>query len=52
MAFSVSQLGYKPRVAFASSKILVARPSSTSSARSCKSFESRSVKFEFDGEML
>ncbi len=53
MAFSVSQLGYKPRVAFASFANF-GSPSlpSTSSAREAVTvLKNRSVEFEFDGEM-
>ena len=53
MAFTVSKLGYKPRVAF-SSFANFGSPSlpSTSSAREAvKILQNRSVDFEFDGEM-
>ena len=53
MAFSVSQLGYKPRVAFASFANFgsPSLPSTSSAREAVKILKGRSVKFEFDGEM-
>ena len=53
MAFSVSQLGYKPRVAFASFANFgsPSLPSTSSAREAVRVLENRSVNFEFDGEM-
>ena len=53
MAFSVSQLCYKPRVAFASFANFgsPSLPSTSSAREAVRVLENRSVNFEFDGEM-
>ena len=53
MAFTVSKLGYKPRVAFASFANFgsPSLPSTSSAREAVKILKTRSVDFEFDGEM-
>ena len=53
MAFTVAKLGYKPRVAFASFANFgsPSLPSTSSAREAVKILKTRSVDFEFDGEM-
>jgi malate dehydrogenase (oxaloacetate-decarboxylating)(NADP+) len=53
MAFTVSKLGYKPRVAFASFANFgsPSLPSTSSAREAVKILKTRSIDFEFDGEM-